>query len=153
MDPLFWLNHLDTVIAYILIAGACYSTLVIIAWCAHGRPQFRSWSHRFWLTKPFARRFLSPPRPQIWGVSGPLSDKEQTSRQGTSGRRPKSLRTPVDFFRSGSPLDDLLFTFRITRWMVRPLVGAGDEDEGLPLIRDDSVGRRTWYGNGGYEKG
>lgn len=150
MDPMFWLNHLDTILVYIFVALLCYCILAIIAWYAYGRPDFNSWAHRFWLTKPFARRLLSPPRPQIWGVSGPLSDKDDNRRRT---RRVKSLRTPLDFFRSASPLDDLLFTFRTTRWMVRPLVGAGDEDEGLPLVREGSEGRRTWYGKGGYEKG
>ncbi|KAK5955624.1 hypothetical protein OHC33_003265 [Knufia fluminis] len=95
-----------------LIALAC--------WLASGRSRpFASWTKDFWLTKRIARNLFGAPRPRIWGTLGPLDGVE--TDEDKYATRPRPLTSIFDFFQSTSPLDDLLVTFKATRWMVQPI--------------------------------
>lgn len=102
-----------------------YLLFVLLSWLLLGRESsFRDFTRSFWMTRYLACRILDPSRPRVWGPYGPLDGGDRVKEledADTSRIRAKALAGPVDFFKSSSPLDDLLFTFKATRWMVKPL--------------------------------
>lgn len=120
---------------YLLIVLMCYFIF------GGGLP-FKVWARNFWMTRFFARRLFDAPTPSVWGASGPLlgdngMDKDEYGhyRYNVSRHyevededdvvpeaRAKPLTGPISFFRSSSPLDDLLVTFKWTQWMIRPIL-------------------------------
>lgn len=156
-----------------------YMLLVLLCFLIYNRTgaTFESWARNFWMTRFFARRIFEPPRRGVWGASGPLlahdghgnkmdrddyehyryhmvghdddhDDYENTGMTAVE-HRARPLTGPVAFFKSSSPLDDLLVTFRWTQWMVRPVwpergrvsIGGGRRDRYRSVPQEDGFGK------------
>lgn len=122
-----------------------YTLVAYAAWSYLGRQRsFGRWCRDFWMTKHAARLLAGPGRPRTWGPKGPLDDEDDEEDRDANYRAPPELLTCVfDFFRSSSPLDDLLVTFNSTRWMVQPLSRrrrSNHRSTELPRV----YGKSTW---------
>ena len=109
------------ILYYTVIMAVIYLIVAYALWSRSGtnRP-FSSWAKEHWFTKSIARRLWGAGRPKTWGIAGPL-DGTDDDDEILHRRHPRSLSNPLQFFRSSSPLDDLLYTFTATRWMVKPM--------------------------------
>ena len=94
-----------------------YAGVVALCWVCCGRPHFSPWFRSFVLTRHLSAK-----------LRGLASDETQDAREGeeyeidsNGKRKPQPLRNAMDFFRSTSPLDDLLVTFAATRHWVEPI--------------------------------
>jgi hypothetical protein len=91
-----------------------YSIVILLAWILSGRPKFGPWAQSFILTRfLYAKVYDAQSR---W----PTHD-EHAYDVDPDERRPRPLRTLLDFFRSKQPLDDLLVTFESTKHLVEPI--------------------------------
>ncbi|KAK5100945.1 hypothetical protein LTR70_001018 [Exophiala xenobiotica] len=104
----------------IVLSALGFLVVAVICWLAKGKPQpFAEWAKHFPGTRTVARKVFGAPKPRIRGSLGPLEEQYIEEDQYTS--RPRPLTNPSDFFRSSSPLDDLLVTFNATKSMVQPI--------------------------------
>lgn len=114
-------RNLGDIGAYLIAGLYIYMLVVTLSWILAGRPNFREYSRRFVLIRIFLPKAERPP-PKVWSVLGPIpdeDDKTRVRREPSTGPQPLSgIRS---FFRSTSPLDDLLCTFEATRWMTDPI--------------------------------
>jgi len=101
-----------------------YAVVVLVWWCLKGRPPFWQWMRSFWLTRGLIVCLgpLEQKRSTIWSATGPVEDEDEAGLDDTAIVGPRPLSNATDFFRSSSPLDDLLFTFESTRHLVQPLM-------------------------------
>ncbi|KAJ9651482.1 hypothetical protein H2198_009240 [Neophaeococcomyces mojaviensis] len=121
LGPVLYL--MGQILKLLLLIGITYFLVVVVCWMLWGnRRPFGRWAQRFWLTKRLHRYIFGPPSPGIWGPSGPLKSQDE---ENIGGSQPevdvKPLTGILNFFTSNSPLDSLLITFKVTRWMVLPL--------------------------------
>jgi len=96
---------------------AIYVLVVLVSWKANRRPPFWPWARTFWLTRGVTT-YLAPDSADSVD-SGPGTDVDGDADELPLG--PQPLQSVWAFFRSPSPLDDLLVTFETTRPLVRPL--------------------------------
>ena len=131
----------------IILIGTAFWFVAVTCWFVRGRPRpFSQWSKDFYLTKHVARKLFGAPKPRVWGVLGPLD--EQITGEQDREIRAKPLSSPIDFFKSSSPLDDFLTTFEITRWMVQPIWQSTTKRKGISS-RDYSTTKAALYANKG----
>ena len=118
--------------------------LTAIGWLLCGCPRpVCPWLKGSSVYRVYSKLLLRPERRKIWGPLGPLDKFEQPAHEPKA--RPKPLKTPLDFFRSSSPLDDLLVTFSMTRWMVQPVWKQPVEaSSSLPFIEPGTKPRRSY---------
>jgi hypothetical protein len=90
-----------------------YIAIVMLVWLIKGRPPFA----QFFATSPFTRFIHDSlvPREEQQQSTEKRSDPDNNREQ------PKPLTSFWAFFRSTSPLDDLLVTFALTRRLAQPL--------------------------------
>lgn len=112
---------------FLLTLLGFYVVLVLACWKRAGSPPFWAWARSFWLTARVAA-VLEPKLTERDDVKlrGNGKDSDGSGSEGEDGRvkdgdGPKPLTSVWAFFRSSSPLDDLLVTFEITRGLVQPL--------------------------------
>jgi hypothetical protein len=105
-----------------------YFAVVVLFWCIKGRPAFREFFATSPLTRFIHRRLVADTDLQSHNV-------ESTENVGSI--EPRIPLTGIGaFFRSSSPLDDLLFTFSSTRHLTQPLLhdDSSNESESIPSI-------------------
>jgi hypothetical protein len=85
-------------------------SVVALVWLAKGRPPLAD----FIATIPFIPARLRPSQKDQESRAYPMESRDEPGQ-------PKPLLSAWTFFRSSSPLDDLLVTFTLTRHLTRPL--------------------------------
>lgn len=118
-----------------------YAGVVVVCWVCCKRPRFSPWFRSFVLTRHLSAKLrgLASDGPQN------TSDDGEGEADSTGKRKLQPLRSVMDFFRSASPLDDLLVTFAATRHWVEPISwgrdsSAPDNAEVTSMPNDIKVG-------------
>jgi hypothetical protein len=103
-----------TVLAYIVQCLLVYGAVVILVWWTRGRPPFGE----FFATSPFTR-FIHAGHFSKIAAQPNVGDEVD---EGSSMGQPRPLSSPLAFFKSKSPLDDLFVTFALTKGLTQPLL-------------------------------
>lgn len=114
------MEYIAIAIVHLVKASIILSALIALCFAFRKRrsESFLEWTQSFWMTRWVHDHLGTERKAVIWGTSGPIESNEEVS---ITTRQATPLRGPADFFRSTSPLDDLLVTFDSTRWMVAPV--------------------------------
>jgi hypothetical protein len=111
------------VLAYLVKVSGFYCLALIVIWLVRGRRPIAEddFVSRFPGMELFggqgARRRTSRGRRTVWGPSGPIEIDVEDDRRVPR----RQIRNVADFFRSSSPLDDLLASFDMTRRFTEPV--------------------------------
>jgi hypothetical protein len=99
-----------------------YGLLELVRWVFQGRPPLSEHLKTSFPSRRLYATFTvgSESKPRICGASG-LLEAEDAEEDDVDNRLARPLKGVGDFFRSRSPLNDLLVTFESTRGWVEPI--------------------------------
>lgn len=140
-------------------AVAIYVVLVLTCWKASRQPRFWLWTRTFWLTRGVTAYLgprLVPSGEDPGDDSGTKTTGASEYNEADEMDGPQPLQSAWAFFKSSSPLDDLLVTFEATRSLVQPLhltLRRRRADEESGIVADSSSSTRSDESVDGLVKG